>query len=206
MPAARTRRVALYARVSPFDQTTGHQIVELRRDAETRGSCRRAAAMCRFRIQGKHFDHPRSRRSTSLPPQVLVVEDGQSIREPITDVRQPAGDRCRSHAHGSARTGSGPGRRRRARWVRERRCDRRWPKPATTSSASWSPRTRRRASRFRQLGRCAYSSSSATTTRTTSPFGGTTTPSFAAAVSTAQTRAAIQALARVVSTNSNGPT
>lgn len=37
MAAARTRRAAIYARVSTFDQTTENQVVELRRYAETRG-------------------------------------------------------------------------------------------------------------------------------------------------------------------------
>ena len=37
MAAARTRRAAIYARVSTFDQTTENQIMELRRYAETRG-------------------------------------------------------------------------------------------------------------------------------------------------------------------------
>ena len=37
MAAARTRRTAIYARVSTFDQTTENQIIELRRYAETRG-------------------------------------------------------------------------------------------------------------------------------------------------------------------------
>ena len=36
MAAARTRRAAIYARVSTFDQTTENQIIELRRYAETR--------------------------------------------------------------------------------------------------------------------------------------------------------------------------
>ena len=37
MAAARTRRAAIYARVSTFDQTTENQVIELRRYAETRG-------------------------------------------------------------------------------------------------------------------------------------------------------------------------
>ena len=37
MAAARTRRAAIYARVSTFDQTTENQIIELRRYARTRG-------------------------------------------------------------------------------------------------------------------------------------------------------------------------
>ena len=37
MAATRTRRAAIYARVSTFDQTTENQIIELRRYAETRG-------------------------------------------------------------------------------------------------------------------------------------------------------------------------
>ena len=35
--AARTRRAAIYARVSTFDQTTENQVIELRRYADTRG-------------------------------------------------------------------------------------------------------------------------------------------------------------------------
>ncbi len=37
MAAAPARRAAIYARVSTLDQTTGNQIIELRRYAETRG-------------------------------------------------------------------------------------------------------------------------------------------------------------------------
>ena len=37
MAAGRTRRAAIYARVSTFDQTAENQIIELRRYAETRG-------------------------------------------------------------------------------------------------------------------------------------------------------------------------
>ena len=37
MAAARTRRAAIYARVSTFDQTTENQVIELRRYADTRG-------------------------------------------------------------------------------------------------------------------------------------------------------------------------